>query len=165
MSEGARWYVVHTQPQNELRAELNLRRQGFATHLRSRRHSRRTEAVARTLFPRYLFAALDVARDRWRAVQSTLGISHIVLAGDRPAPLPEGLVEEIRSRENESGVAVLGLPASIKPGSQVRLIDGAFADYRGIIERVAGDRRVAVLLERLGREVRVFAPAASVGAS
>ncbi|MEA2948325.1 MAG: transcriptional antiterminator RfaH, partial [Alphaproteobacteria bacterium] len=42
------WYVVHTQAQGEDRADLNLRRQGFATYLprylRARRHARRTEA-------------------------------------------------------------------------------------------------------------------------
>jgi transcriptional antiterminator RfaH len=52
------WYVVHTQVQGEDRADLNLRRQGFVTYLprylRARRHARRTETVARPLFPRYL---------------------------------------------------------------------------------------------------------------
>jgi transcriptional antiterminator RfaH len=47
----------------------------------------------------------------------------------------------------------------------VRLVDGVFADYRGVLERLADDRRVAVLLNLLGREVRVFVPAASVGAA
>jgi transcription antitermination factor NusG len=45
----------------------------------------------------------------------------------------------------------------------VRLIDGIFADAKGVIERVADDRRVAILLGLLGREVRVFVPAASIG--
>jgi transcriptional antiterminator RfaH len=70
-----RWYVVHIRAQGENRADLNLRRQGFVTylprHLRTRRHTRRIETVARPLFPRYLFVAMDIARDRWWAVQST----------------------------------------------------------------------------------------------
>jgi transcription antitermination factor NusG len=45
----------------------------------------------------------------------------------------------------------------------VRLIDGAFAEYRGVLERLADDRRVTVLLNLLGREVRVFVPVANVG--
>ena len=43
------------------------------------------------------------------------------------------------------------------------MIDGIFADAKGVLERVADDRRVAILLELLGREVRVFVPVASVG--
>lgn len=162
-----RWYVVHTQPQFETRAELNLRRQGFVVYLprflRSRRHARKTEMVARPLFPRYLFVSLDLARDRWRSIQGTFGVSNLVLAGDRPAPVPDEVVELIRSREGENGMVTLGLPAGVGPGSRVRLIDGIFEDAKGVLERVADDRRVAILLELLGREVRVFVPASSIG--
>jgi transcriptional antiterminator RfaH len=167
MNAGTRWYVVHTQPQNEGRAEINLRRQDFTTYLprylRQRRHARRTETVARPLFPRYLFVAADLARDRWRAIQSTFGVSHLVAAGEEPVPLPDGVIDAIRARETDSGFIMLGLPAGVKPGSRVRLIDGIFAESRGVLERIADDRRVAILLDLLGREVRVFVPAASVG--
>jgi transcriptional antiterminator RfaH len=162
-----RWYVVHTQPLNEIRAELNLRRQGFATYLpryqRTRRHARKTETVTRPLFPRYIFVGLDLARDRWRAIQSTFGVSNLVFAGETPLAMPDGVVDEIRARESGDGFVALGLPAGIGPGSRVRLIDGIFADSKGVLERIADDRRVAILLELLGREVRVFVPAASIG--
>jgi transcriptional antiterminator RfaH len=161
------WYVVHTQPHKEVHADLHLRRQGFTTYLprylRSRRHARKTEAVVRPLFPRYLFVALDMARDRWRSIQSTVGVSHLVLAGEEPLWVPDGVLDEIRARETTEGYVTLGLPVGIGPGSRVRLIDGLFADAKGVLERIADDRRVAILLELLGREVRVFVPAASVG--
>lgn len=166
MSEA--WYVVHTQPQHEQRADINLRQQGFSTYLprylRSRRHARKTEIVARPLFPRYLFVTLDLARDRWRAIQSTFGVQHLVLAGEEPARVPESVIREIRAREGENGYVALGLPAGIEPGAKVRLIDGIFAESRGILERIADESRVAILLELLGREVRVTVPAASVRA-
>ena len=167
MRAGAQWYVVHTQPHNEGRAEAHLRRQGFNTYLPRylcrRRHARRSETVARPLFPRYLFVTFDLARDRWRSIQSTFGVSNLVLTGDTPKPLAGSVVDEIRGREGADGFVTLGLPAGLKPGSSVRLIDGLFADYEGVLERIAGDTRVAVLLSLLGRKVRVFVPAASVG--
>jgi transcriptional antiterminator RfaH len=166
MSSGPRWYVVHTQPHHEARAETNLRRQGFGTYLprylRTRRHARRVETVTRPLFPRYLFVTLDLARDRWRAIHSTFGVAHMVGAGDEPLSVPDKVIAEIRAREGEDGHVALGLPAGIGPGSPVRLIDGMFADAKGVLERIADNRRVAILLELLGREVRVFVPAASV---
>ena len=162
-----RWYVVHTHPHGEGKADFHLRRQGFLTYaphyLRQRRHARRTEIVARPLFPGYLFVALDLARDRWRSIHSTFGVNHLVLAGDDPVPVPDGVVDQIRVREGADGYVVLGLPAGLKPGSKVRLIDGIFADVRGVLERIADDRRVAILLQLLGREVRVSVPAANVG--
>ncbi len=161
------WYVVNTHPQGEARAELNLRRQGFDAYvpryLRKRRHARREDVVARPLFPRYMFVALDLAKDRWRAIQSTFGVSHLVSAGDVPLAISESVVDEIRAREGDNGFVRLGLPAGLGPGSPVRLIEGIFAEYEGVIDRIADDRRVAVLLELLGREVRVFVPAASIG--
>ena len=162
------WYVVHTQPNGEARADANLRRQGFHTYLpryaRSRRHARKTEIIARPLFPRYIFVALDLARDRWYAIRSTFGVSNIVLRNDVPAPVPEGIVNEIQARENESGLITLGIPAGLGPGSPVRLTEGIFADAQGILEKITDDRRVSILLHFLGREVRAFVPAASVGA-
>ena len=162
-----RWYVVHTQPNGEVRADLNLRRQGFATYLpryaRQRSHARRREVVKRPLFPRYLFVGLDLARDRWRAIHSTFGVNRLVLAGEEPLPLPESVIDEIRAREDGEGLVALGLPAGVGPGSRIRLVDGIFADARGVLERIADDRRVAILLELLGREVRVFVSPASVG--
>jgi transcriptional antiterminator RfaH len=167
MSGNSRWYVVYTQAQNEGRAEVNLRRQGFTTYLprylRNRRHARKTEAVSRPLFPRYIFVALDLARDRWHSIHSTFGVSRLVLAGEEPLAVPANVVEEIRARESSEGFVTLGLPAGVGPGSRVRLIDGIFADAKGVLERIADDRRVAILLDLLGREVRVFVPAASVG--
>lgn len=166
---GRQWYVVNTSPHGEARAELNLRRQGFVAYLprylRKRRHARRENVVAKPLFPRYLFVALDLSKDRWRAVQSTFGVSQLVSAGEVPLAIPEAVIDEIRARESGDGFIQLGLPAGIGLGSSVRLIDGIFADYEGVIDRLAGDRRVAVLLQLLGREVRVFVPAASIGSA
>lgn len=161
------WYLVHTQPQAEARVEFNLRRQGFSSYLpkyqRTRRHARKTEMVTRPLFPRYLFVALDLACDRWRTVQSTFGVSQFVLSGDEPARVPCAVIDEIRAREGEGGYVQLGLPAGIAVGSPVRFVDGIFADARVVIERIADARRVAVLLDLLGREVRVSTPVESIG--
>lgn len=161
------WYVVHTQPQNEMRAETHLQRQGFATYLprylRVRRHARKTETVARPLFPRYMFVALDPTRDRWRAIQSTVGVSHLITNGEHPVEVSRSIVDEIRSRETADGYVALGLPSGIAVGSHVRLIDGIFAESQGVLERIADHRRVAILLKLLGREVRVLVPAASIG--
>ncbi|MGV3632908.1 MAG: transcription termination/antitermination protein NusG [Pseudorhodoplanes sp.] len=161
------WYVVHTQPNREPYADLHLRRQGFTTYLprylRSRRHARKTETVARPLFPRYLFVAIDIERDRWRSIGATVGVSHLLQAGEAPVSVPDRIVAEIRSRQGDDGYVALGLPSGVGAGSRVRLVDGIFADAKGVLERIADDRRVAILLELLGREVRVLVPAASVG--
>ena len=70
MSEaaGARWYVVQTQVNGEVKAAQNLLRQGFEIYLprylKRRRHARKVDFAAKPLFPRYLFVAIDVAAQR-----------------------------------------------------------------------------------------------------
>jgi transcriptional antiterminator RfaH len=164
-----RWYVVQTQPLGEARALANLSRQDFEAYLprykRERRHARRVDTVVRPLFPRYLFVRLDLGRDRWRSVSSTYGVSQMIMSGEMPAPLPDGLVEELRGREIDDGFIKLSLPPGLEVGSRIRLTEGLFVDHVGVIERVADEHRIAILLQLLGREVRVFVPPYSVAAA
>lgn len=160
-----RWYVVVTQPNNEGRAEEHLLRQGFSVYLpryrRTRRHARKTETVLRPLFPRYLFVGLDLARDRWRSVQSTFGVQGLVTVGDRPSAVPDAVIEAILQRQDDDGLILMGAPALPK-GTKVRILDGIFEDAVGLFERAAGEQRVAVLLQLLGREVMALLPNESV---
>src|SRR5580704_8784211 len=107
MLPDSRWYVVQTQAHAELKAAAHLARQDFAVYLprylRRRRHARRSEIVATPLFPRYVFVAIDRLTQRWRAIQSTIGVAHLISNSDGPAPVPEFVIEELRSREDESG--------------------------------------------------------------
>jgi len=164
-----RWYVAHTQPNGEARALANLLRQGFNAWLPRyrgrRRHAGRVDDVAKPLFPRYVFVAMDIAQQRWRAIHSTFGVSHLVCSGDRPAAVPEGVVEAIRAREDERGWIRLGTAATLLPGARVRVLDGAFADQIGLFAAMSDDQRVDVLLDLLGRQVRVKLPVRSVAAA
>jgi transcriptional antiterminator RfaH len=161
-----RWYVVHTHPRGEARALANLRRQGFEAYLpcyrARRRHAGRVHGVSKPLFPRYLFVALDIARQRWRAIQSTFGVSHLVGHAERPAALPHAVVEAIRAREDAQGMVQLGSAAAIQPGAKVQVVEGIFADRFGLFESIDDDTRVTVLLGILGRELRVTLPVSSV---
>ena len=152
-----RWYAVHTQPRAEGKAEFNLRRQGFEVYCprlcKQRRHARRVDTVLTPLFPRYLFTALDVDAQPWRAVNGTFGVMYLVGRGDRPAPVPEGLVEAVAARETEAGGIALP-PPSFRPGELVMLEDGPFKEMVGRFERMSDAGRVTVLLELMGREIR-----------
>ena len=89
-----RWFLVHTQPKSERKAEMHLGAQGFRTHLptiqKTIRHARQLRTVRAPLFPRYLFLILDPQRDRWLSVQSTVGVSSLFTCDDRPIPVPAG---------------------------------------------------------------------------
>jgi transcriptional antiterminator RfaH len=164
-----RWYVVQTQPHCETRAVWHLERQGYATYLpryqKRRRHARRVEIVAAPLFPRYLFVSIDMATQRWRSIHSTVGVSRLVCNGDEPAILAEGVVEGLRRRESDAGFVRLDSRPRFVIGEQVRIVDGIFASYLGLFDGISDGERVAVLLDMLGRKVRVVIDDVSVAAA
>ena len=165
----APWYVVQTQVNSELKATQNLIRQGYQVYLprylKRRRHARRIDFTAKPLFPRYLFVGLDVATQRWRSIQSTIGVSHLVSNGDAPALVPSGVVDALKEREDEKGFIRLDAKPAFSPGDKVRVLAGAFMDNAGLFNGLADHDRVSILLDMLGRKVRVLLDADMVAAA
>jgi transcriptional antiterminator RfaH len=161
--------VIQTHVHSENKAAAHLARQGFETylprHLKRRRHARRVELVAAPLFPRYLFVAIDVATQRWRPIQSTIGVMCLVRNGEAPAIVPPGVIVELKRREDERGFIQLDTKPRFAPGDQVRVVEGAFSDCLGLFEGGSDQDRVAILLDLLGRKVRVVIDALSVAAA
>jgi transcriptional antiterminator RfaH len=163
-----RWYVGHTQPQAETKASWHLRNQDFAVYLprylKRRRHARRIDWVPTPLFPRYLFIGMDLAVARWRAIRSTVGIAGLVCHGDRPTPVPEGIVEAIQAREDDKGVVALPAAPLFDKGDRVHITEGALRGLNGLFEGATDEERVIILLDLLGRQVRVRVPLETVQA-
>jgi transcriptional antiterminator RfaH len=165
----ARWYVVQTHVHAEAKAAAHLVRQGYPIYLprylKRRRHARRVEMVAAPIFPRYLFVTIDRMTQRWRSILSTVGVTHLVRHGDEPAAVPAGIVEALRGREDERGFIKLDLRPTFAPGAKIRVVEGVFSDSLGLFEGMADRERVAILLDLLGRKVRVVLDGDSVAAA
>lgn len=161
----ARWYLVYTKPRGELTARTNLERQGYDVYLplvrQPRKRAGRRVSVVGPMFPRYLFAHLDTEADNWAPIRSTLGVVSVVRFGQRPAAVPDRLVEELRRREDDEGVQVL--PAErYEPGARVRITAGSLTGYDAIFLAKTGRDRVQVLLEVLGRHTRTVVDLAAI---
>jgi len=167
LAQDARWYLVHTRPNSERKAEFNLEAQGFATFLpqieRTIRHARRLTTVRRPLFPGYLFVRLDVGRDRWLSVNGTIGVTRLFTQEGRPVAVPFGIVETLLAH---SDAGLTRLDGSLAEGQRVRILSGALANFTATVLRLNARRRVDVLLEIMGAAVsasvdrRALAPAA-----
>src|SRR5258707_13925151 len=133
-----RWFLAHTLPKREWKSELHLSAQGFRTYLpqiqKTIRHARQLRTVRAPLFPRYLFVILDLERDRWLSVRSTVGVSRLFTSRDgRPVPVPIGIVETLIEQSDGN---LTRLDVSLVEGQQVRILCGPFADFRGTLERL-----------------------------
>ena len=152
-----KWFLVHTLPHNECRAQLHLGAQGFKTHFptiqKTIRHARKLRTVRAPLFPRYIFLILDLRRDRWRSVWGTVGVSSIYTCEDRPVPVPEGIVETLIANTDEANLALF--TSGLTAGQSVRILSGPFASFVGKLERLDAAGRVRVLLEMMGTAVPV----------
>jgi transcriptional antiterminator RfaH len=156
------WLVVNTQPNSEMRAEYHLKRQGYCVYLprytKTRRHARKTEKVVRPLFPRYLFVEYDPNRTPWRAIQSTIGVSRLVLAGEKPLSAHQDILDEIRRREGVNGLVALGKSLSFQEGQSVCVTEGPLCDQVGLFQCADDNQRAIVLMELLGRHVKARIP-------
>jgi transcriptional antiterminator RfaH len=163
------WYVVQTQAKAEHKAVAHLERQGFATYMpryrKRRRHARRVDVFAAPLFPRYLFVEIDMATQRWRSIYSTIGVAQLICAGEVPLAVPAQVVATLKNREDAAGFIQLDSPPSLRIGDRVRVLDGPFSDCLGLYDGMPERDRVAVLLDLLGRKVRVLLDDEAVAAA
>jgi transcriptional antiterminator RfaH len=169
MAPSRRWYVAQTHIHAESKAAFHLRRQGFDVYLpryrKQRRHARRIDIVAAPLFPRYLFVSIDMATQRWHSIQSTVGITRLVTNGDAPAIVAAAIVEGLRYREDAEGFVQLECRPRFALGDKIRVSNGAFCDCLGLYESINGNDRSAILLDLLGRKVRVVLDTALIDAA
>lgn len=162
------WYVAKTKPAAEAKALFHLVRQGFEVYLPRYlcriSHARRVSWQPRPLFPTYLFVAPTGAGYRWRAINSTIGVSHLICDERGPVPVPQGVVEDIRQQEDKKGLVGTGRSVPFKKGAEVQIMSGAFADHIGWFECATDDERVVILLDLLGRRVRTTVGRDSIAA-
>ena len=153
----AHWYLVYTKPRGENIALTNLERQGYETYLplmrQRRRRRNKLTAVIEPMFPRYLFIKLAAGIDNWAPIRSTIGVANMVRFGQLAAKVPGGLIEDLRSREDESGIQKLP-DLSLKKGDKVLIAEGPLAGYEAIYHSRTSKERVTVLLEMIGNHTR-----------
>jgi transcriptional antiterminator RfaH len=154
-----RWYVAYTQPGKENLAAGQLLAQGFKTYLpkyrKTIRHARKVKNIKVPLFPRYLFVKIDLDRSRWRAIDGTRGVSHLLTMGEKPSAIPSGIVEEIKSRESQEKLIELEPYIPYDPGDSLEVTAGALSCQVGNFIRVDTNQRIVMLLQLLGRELEV----------
>lgn len=159
-----RWFLAHTLPRCEAKAQFHLGAQGFQTFLpqfaKTVRHARQLRNVRAPLFPNYIFVTLDPFRDRWLSIRSTVGVSSLITCDGRPQPVPEGIVESLIERTDQSNITRLDI--DLVEGQSVRILTGPFANFIGTLDKLNGNDRVRVLLQLMGSEVPVSVRRSSI---
>jgi|LakMenEpi03Aug12_release.lakeMendotaPanAssembly.Ray.scaffolds.fasta_scaffold177266_2 transcription elongation factor/antiterminator RfaH len=151
------WFVVQCIARREKFAQLNLANQHYQTFLpffwKTVRHARRTRTVQQALFPGYLFIHLDLNKDRWRSVNGTFGVSRMIMSGERPAIVPNNIVESLMQHMDDKGA--VRLDDGLKVGQSIRINTGPMTDLIGELLSLDDNGRVRVLLDIMSGKIVV----------
>jgi transcriptional antiterminator NusG len=157
-----RWYVVHAYSQYENNVMKALKERIARAGLQERfgdilvpteevveikeGQKRTTE---RKFFPGYVLVQMEMSEDTWHLVKSTPKVlGFIGGTPDKPAPISEKEANAILNRVEES-VEKPKPKTLYEPGESVRVTEGPFAEFSGVVEEVNYDKsrlRVAVLI-------------------
>lgn len=155
----SQWYVVHTNPKQEDRANSNLRVWGVETlhpKLKARRVNEFTGAITyitKPLFPRYIFAKFNASKQLAK-ISFTRGVHHVVSFGGQPTSVDEDIIQIISARIDKDGFAKIG--EDLKQGDKVVIKAGPLRDFEGIFERELNDHeRISVLLDTITYQGRL----------
>lgn len=152
-----RWFLVQLKPNCHRIAERNLVRQGIRTFMPMQEATRRARGkfttAMRPLFPGYLFVAFSLRQGRWRAVNSTQGVSRVVCLGQEPTPLPDELITQLMRRCDASGHLV---PLDrLGQGDKVMVTKGPFVHFIATVDKIEPGKRIYALMELMGAQTRV----------
>jgi transcriptional antiterminator RfaH len=152
-SDEIQWFAIQARTGAETVAESNLRALPIETLLplarRPVHHATRTpRMVLRPLFPGYLFGRFCAA-DSLRAVSYSRGVLRVVGGGDRPWPVDDAIVADIRDRLGPEGCVEIG-ERPFRGGDSVRITAGPLSGWAGVFDCELSDaQRVVILIETL----------------
>ena len=166
------WFVVHTYAGYENKVKQNLGSRVRSMNVEERIFEvvipmedviefkgGRKVVVQKKIFPGYLYVRMALDDDSWYVVRNTPGVTGFVGNGARPTPLSRKEVEGVLGTgvKAEPGTEKKARPRlEFEVGEQVRVTQGPFADFNGVISDIDVARsKLTVLVNIFGRETPV----------
>jgi transcriptional antiterminator NusG len=163
-----KWYVVHTLSGYEHRAKAALEERVkllgkqdlfgeilVPTEKVVELVKGKKKTSSRKFFPGYLLAQMILNDETWHIVKGTPKVTGFVGGGMNPPSLSEVEVKGI-SQQMEEGAVRPKPRVLFSVGESVKVIDGPFVDFNGVVEEVRPDRgKLRVLISIFGRATPV----------
>ena len=148
--------LIYTKAKQEKKANENLQKQGFKTFLPlivpTNKNSEFNSPVP--VFPRYFFAQINLELDNWTVINSTYGVSHIVMFSEKFTSIPNNIIQLIQDKLNEKGIYKEDISiVDYQKGDPVSIKEGRFAGVDAIFLSKKSKDRVRLLLKLLNTSV------------
>ena len=164
----ARWYIVHAYSNFEKKVAESIEekaKQKGLSHLFEKilvptekivevRRGRKVDAE-RKFFPGYVLVRATLTDEAFHLIKNTPKVTGFLGSDSKPVPIPDSEAERILNQIQE-GVERPKSSVSFEIGEQVRVSDGPFASFNGIVQEVDQER------SRLKVEVSIFGRATPV---
>lgn len=164
--EGPAWYVIHCYSGYENKVCHNLEQRIETMDMTDKifdvfvpiqeevevKDGKRRKAK-RHIFPGYVLVKMALSEDSWYVVRNTPGVTGFVGMGNNPTPLRKEEFDAIVKRTESDSPTV---KVTYKVGERVRIVDGPFNDFRGVVSEIdMGRTKVRVMVSFFGRETPV----------
>jgi len=160
------WFVVHTYSGYEDRVKKNLEQRVkfmdsgnevfqviIPTEDEVEVKSGRRRTVTKKILPGYVLVQMKMSDQSWDVVRHTPGVTGFVGSGSKPTPLQEEEVNEILKQMAAEAPRV---KIGFRKGQSVRVIDGPFIDFVGVVDEINMEKgKLKVLLSLFGQETPV----------
>jgi transcriptional antiterminator NusG len=162
-----KWYGVHTYSSFEHKVKLSLeervRNHGLEelfgeilipseTVMELKKGERKT--TSRKFFPGYILVNMELNDETWHVVKETAKVTGFV-GGNTPAPITDEEINKITKRVEE-GAEKPRPKIRFDVGETVRVIDGPFLNFAGVVEDVKPDKaKLRVMVSIFGRATPV----------
>jgi transcription termination/antitermination protein NusG len=163
-----KWYIIHAYSgfERKVRESLEGRIEAFGLQNRIGRIMIPTEPVSeivngkkrtieRVFLPGYVLVEMDLDNDLWHVIKNTPRVTGFLGTGDKPVALSEEEVGSILFRA-ETSKEKPRLKIKFEKNESVRITDGPFANFNGVVDEVNEDREtVKVMVTIFGRSTPV----------
>lgn len=161
----ARWYVLSIAPGEDIAVD-NALAEAKVEHWmvtekktakwRGGRRHQRFCAVVKPIFPGYMFVRLAWGEMAWKLLSGIEGVDGIVGGAISPAPLRDKEFDKFRARADDDPNFLLALSSALKAGDAVRIDEGPFAHFAGIVLALSEKTsRAMVEVDIFGRKTPV----------
>jgi transcriptional antiterminator NusG len=162
------WYVIHTYSGFESKVKASIKQRADAMGLSDQiseiliptedvveLKKGKRKVTSRKFFPGYVLIKMEMSEQVWYLVKNTPKVTGFVGPATHPTPIPEEQVQAVLHQVEEGAERPKHKVMFIR-GESVRVIDGPFANFTGLVDEVKPDKgRLKVMVSIFGRPTPV----------
>lgn len=136
------WYVINTKPKKEYQVERLFTEGGIEIY----NPKYQIEDRIKPFFTGYEFIYFDYPA-QYRLVKYTRGVKRVVGVKEVPVPIPDGIIQAIKSREVNGLIEIEKYGEKPEVGDEIEVVEGPLKGLRGVFQKeLTAKERVLILL-------------------